>query len=897
MLTQIQIYADPGLSQKEKGDYFELLLRLVMERQRYTVTERIRFTGTEIDLLCQHRDRPSETALVECKARASIISDDIKGFCFNIIVAKKARIGFFVHTSEISGEAAGLVQSLKQEYPDQLIFWGPDKIIELLQDCGAIVAPPTSIQQTEMRTPTKRILLYTYREHFWVTVYTNKIVPTHYHLTSASSININIDPEVIDWISKLDELQNLQRVDIQSIATVKKPDISFDAVAEIQEAEQWDDYRPVGAKYFVGRSDIRQELYQFVQNPKVKSSSRRIFFIEGKSGWGKSSILAQLRARSKNRRNRHVFYVLAVDCRSANTADFVSLAMAKMVAKASELNFIPEKHSKINVTSAYDILASEEMQSLLTWLKENKRILVIVFDQFEDIFRKEDLFRAFHKLMLDINNQQGFLVIGFSWKSEINIPIDNPAYGLWQQARSMAETYRLEEFLGFEVDQVLRQLEQQSGQVLPIDLKRKIKESSQGFPWLTKKLSIHCYRQIKSGVVPEDLVDQNLNVSVLFNDDEETLTTDEARALRMIAQRGYEGNPFDVAEVDDKIQESEIYSLLIKRLIVRSGGKYNVYWDVFRDYLVEGKVPLLGESFLLRQYPPVCERTLQFIIENSPCTLDSIMSGVEVKSLKEGTVLNRVRELRYIGAINKIEDLYYPRPSIKSIDNFKSYMAEHLNAHIVVRALSKLSQDSITQDDVIVALKNNFKGYGFSKNTWKTYANYLIAWLKYAGIDFGYRLQQTGNSGAFTPQWRPDKDIGLFISFKGSTGPILRKKAMDKGLYDLKALGLLTYEGQYINLSKRGLSILKMDELSIPRKIAEIAIDIPKIVSAYEALFMNSNRVNTSNFAARMAPHLSNISSAMYRKVTLGVLKSWARFIARELRGLWVVTNLGEKTK
>lgn len=582
---------------------------------------------------------------------------------------------------------------------------------------------------------------------------------------------------------------------------------------------------------------------------------------------------------------------MAVDCRSANTSDFVGLSTAKLITKVSKIGFVPSKFSQINIISVYDILASQEMQDLLSWLKLNNRLLVLVFDQFEDVFRKDDLFRTFHKLMMDIHGQQGFIIVGFSWKSEINVPIDNPAYGLWQQARNFAETFRLEEFLGFEVDQVLYQLEQLSRQQLPLDLKRKLKDNSQGFPWLTKKLSIHCYHQIQKGVIPEDLVDKNLNVEDLFNEDLETLTPDESRALRIIAQRGYDSNLFDVAEVDDEIMEPEIHSLLGKRLIVRSGSKYNVYWDVFRDFLVEGKVPTLGESFLLRQYPAICEKTLGFIINNGPCNLDDIMSGVELTSLKEGTVLNRVRELRYLGAVSKVKGLYHSRPTIKSIDNFKSYMAERLKAHRVVKTLSGLTDDTITQTDVINALRNNFKGYGFADKTWATYANYLISWLHYSGIDFGRRLSVgkqllKGRLEAFTPQWRPEKDIALFTSFKGFETSILRKSSMDKGLYDLKALGLLTYEGKYISLTKRGITLLKMNERSVSKQIAEFAIEIPKISFAYEA-FLKSSKVNAPKFDEILAPAISNISSELYRKVTVSVLKAWAKYISKELQGLW----------
>ncbi len=742
MINQIQIYPDPSAPQVDKGNFFEELLRLVMETQRYRVVQQINFTGTEIDLLCDHMDRQDDHAIVECKARTSIDSADIKSFVYDVVVANRAQYGFFVHTSEIRHQAAGMVDELKKgESSRRLIFWGPDKVMELLQH-SRLIEPPPNLQPSGL-TPTKRILVYSYLGRFWVTLFSNKIVSTHYHIVNASMPNQEVPPSTIKWISEFDELTGLSKYEETKPTFLPTKVLDLDAVAEVQEAEQWDDFRPVGTHYFVGRKDIRDRLYKFVQLSSSAHSERRVFFIEGKSGWGKSSLVAELRARSRNQRNKNTFFVLALDSRSASTSEFVSLAIAKLINKATKAGFIPQVFAGTNIASSVDVLASQQMQELLAWLKTNNRTLVIIFDQFEDVFRKESLFRTFHKLMTDVQDQLGNIVVGFSWKSEINIPIDNPAYSLWQQARSFAETFYVDEFLGFEVDQVLKQLESTSGHQIPADLKRRLKEGSQRYPWLTKKLSIHCYHQLKKGVTPEELVDQNLNVEVLFTTDMENLSTDETRALKLVARRGYEGNSFDIDEIDELVQEGIINSKLSKRLIVRSGSKYNIYWDIFRDFLVEGKVPAFGEGFLLRQYPQPCLSVLRILIEHSPCSIDQVMEKVAQKRTnpkQQGTTLNHLRELRYLGVVTKVQEQYHIRPSIHNMNDFKSYVHERVSSHIVVKSLGKITGDIITRENVVEALKENFRGYGFAQKTWETYANYMIGWLQYAGIDFNRRL-------------------------------------------------------------------------------------------------------------------------------------------------------------
>ena len=77
MKKQIKIILDPTKSESQKGDFFEDLVRHIFETQRYDITQRVNFTGMEIDLIAKHKDR-LETAYIECKAREKLNSDSIR---------------------------------------------------------------------------------------------------------------------------------------------------------------------------------------------------------------------------------------------------------------------------------------------------------------------------------------------------------------------------------------------------------------------------------------------------------------------------------------------------------------------------------------------------------------------------------------------------------------------------------------------------------------------------------------------------------------------------------------------------------------------------------------------------------------------------------------------------
>jgi hypothetical protein len=275
LIHQIRIEFPDAVAQKERGDFLEDLFRHLMERQRYLVKQRMRFTGTELDLLCEHRDRAADTALVECKARISTTSDDIKNFTFDIIVSNRARHGYFVHTTELQQQAAGLREELTATHSERLTFIGPEKLIEMMIDGRLIRERPA---HRDDLTPTKLILLYTPTQKSWVTIYAHGASPSHYRVSSASTGSAQVDEsQVVDLLS--DEIQDLTRLDSedkQSSQPILAPVPDRETIAEVQESLEWTDLKPVGSKYFVGRESLNQSIYRFVKAPIDEPDSPRV---------------------------------------------------------------------------------------------------------------------------------------------------------------------------------------------------------------------------------------------------------------------------------------------------------------------------------------------------------------------------------------------------------------------------------------------------------------------------------------------------------------------------------------------------------------------------------------------------------------------------------------------
>jgi hypothetical protein len=61
MVTEIKIILEDGSSNKAKGNCFEELVRNLLSIHQYKVRQNLRFTGMEIDLLAEHKQRQNET--------------------------------------------------------------------------------------------------------------------------------------------------------------------------------------------------------------------------------------------------------------------------------------------------------------------------------------------------------------------------------------------------------------------------------------------------------------------------------------------------------------------------------------------------------------------------------------------------------------------------------------------------------------------------------------------------------------------------------------------------------------------------------------------------------------------------------------------------------------------
>lgn len=225
MKKEVKIILFPEEHKSKNGAFFENLIRNIFETQRYDIIQNINYTGLEIDLQANHKDR-NETVYIECKAKEKPKSTELKNFAFNVN-DRNADYGYFVYTEELDHQAAGLREEWKEKDKYKNIsFFGPDKIIDVLIETTKITPFDAIISDISQQFSIYKLTLaYTYFGLFYLIIPYDNAKRTDYFLFDAKtgkqildvlaiadkehSEKISIHNALKSGINELDKLKHL----------------------------------------------------------------------------------------------------------------------------------------------------------------------------------------------------------------------------------------------------------------------------------------------------------------------------------------------------------------------------------------------------------------------------------------------------------------------------------------------------------------------------------------------------------------------------------------------------------------------------------------------------------------------------------------------------------------
>lgn len=904
--TQIQIILDDSIKTElnyEKGNSFERMVRWILESRDYEVVSNVNITIGEIDLWCKHKFDDKETLFVECKAKAKVSVTDLQTFGYKVS-RKKPDKAYFIHTTELDHDSAGIKKEEFDKDSDlkHITFYDPSKIIELLLSQKKISAIDESVLPKET---TKRFLIFSYLGDFYAFIAntTSLATPNEFCLFSAKDGSPISDKKIVHVLQE--RIPELKKLDFKGInskkETVSVNPIKSESVVEIPESESWNDYKPASSEHFVGRTAVRADFLHMIKDVVAKKTKKRVFYLSAKSGMGKSSLINAFKGTCSNKQHKKKYFAYAIDSINAETQRFVGLAFEKMLQSAMQNGFIDVnelKNKKLSFVSDYDLLGSKSIQEILEYLNSKGKVMILIFDQFEDVFRREHLYKPFHEFLLQVNDAKSNLIVGFSWKQEITLTPSNDSYKFWMQAKDLAKPFELDGFNYEELNQIIRQLESEPKVgTLPRGFKDLLTEISLGYPWLIKKLCIHIFNEVKKGRKISELSKSNLNISTLFKQDIDGLTNEEDKALRVIARYAENGSFFHDSDIPDVVSLPTISSLLQKRLIIKTGLVYKPYWDVFREFILTGNIPPLTINFYLRQYPEVCFNVFKVFVPNEKYSLEEVLKRYGSKA-KKGHLENMLIELRRLDLIIKDDEtgLYYlPDKVSPTIEDFNRISKEKIRNTKVFSEILNSDDGILSATQLSSILKNCFSFSSISDASWIHYSKVLIGWIYYLDLFEKDKLLKQERGRCSNKDFSGSKHDIILQSYPETLcdnlsnilkkGLMQYKKAFPHTISrDLRALGILEKKGSVLKLNDNFFQLIELannNEVEFKKAIANTASSLDKLKTA-TLIYRSNPKILAATFFADY-PELFGIGikSKASGQVYAAKVLAWANFIVR----------------
>jgi hypothetical protein len=501
---------------QRRGHLFEQFVARLLERLGYMepTTDRLNVSvnGIELDVTARHRVS-SDQAIVECKAySASLRTDHLTKF-YGKLSAERIRgrpnlFGLFVAIPDLVSEADEWVRSVSPVDPHFRVLRATE-VVDLIRDLKLINSgPPTDLLLSD-----PAIVITEYGIHSAA-----KELDRFSRLPLAIRVWTAAVGPVPDPVTRLlaSSPYAADAPVLMMEAASAPPPVTEPYIAQVVGSSSDFEYQlPAAPQFFVGRKALIEDFSHMVRDG---STTGTIVVLNAQSGWGKSSL--SLRLKGLVERDHGVG--LAVDTRTATSPQFIPavLRFGLLQAEQQGLLAIPKDAAYGSVTSALDTIRRSK------WRKPNGQLLLI-FDQFENVFRDLPLTRAFRDLALGTQQLDAPLIVGFAWKTDLIGFTEGHPYQLRDEIRSYAFVMTLPPFGPTDIDILLSRLQVAARQKIGRELRNRLREYSQGFPWLFKKLASHVLHEIQTGITQESLVAETLNVQRLFDSDLAQLTPDE----------------------------------------------------------------------------------------------------------------------------------------------------------------------------------------------------------------------------------------------------------------------------------------------------------------------------------------------------------------------------------
>lgn len=248
----VEVVATPETENTERGAVLERFAKRFLETQGFKVKERLRLTGTEVDLLGTDPDF-GESVLVECKAHRSTIPAPVLFQLLGTVQFKGYSAGWLLTTSQLGKDAKGVEQEWSERATGErrhLRLYSPDVLVQRLIQARVIKDPEgLMIDRERLRVSNDAHLLLSQKGEFWAIPILDREsgIQSSALLFNAETGCRITSATTLEWIERTDKSLLLpflaDEPEAQATAS-ERLKTELESIVSVPTADHWADYWP-----------------------------------------------------------------------------------------------------------------------------------------------------------------------------------------------------------------------------------------------------------------------------------------------------------------------------------------------------------------------------------------------------------------------------------------------------------------------------------------------------------------------------------------------------------------------------------------------------------------------------------------------------------------------------